>query len=271
MLFVCQETLMIQLTSYEKVLYSTWPPFKIMWKLNWIIQADLYGPVIRMIFLHRVHLKLNVHSFLFLSSSNMHFHHFTDSYIEISRFYQGYIDNEINLNRDGSCQQTCEEYTETRHYHCADGSFCEYLTEPQKSNLICNGTVFNCQYFDGSFNICPAVFVFHITSMVWNQLRLTFKTWFFSVTIEIQAKSSSQRYKFIEYDDGRTIGGESDCNNWHTVRMESWWNWFVHCSNCFCYCEEPGEKDSDRFFSLRSAISNTKENKYLPMITIAFK
>lgn len=90
-------------------------------------------------------------------------------------------------------------------------------------------------------------------------MYLSWKTF---IPIDMQDENSVRRYKFLEYDDGRTVGGENNCNNLHTIRAESWWNWFVHCSNCFCYCEEH-EDNSDRFFSLRPILSNTKENKYL--------
>ncbi|XP_055324718.1 uncharacterized protein LOC129579094 [Sitodiplosis mosellana] len=156
-----------------------------------------------------------------------------DSYIEITRFYQGIVENEINLNPEAKCQQTCEEYTETKHYHCAEDSFCDHLTDPLlKSKLICNGTILNCRHLDSSFNICPA------------------------------EESSARRYNFLEYDDGSALGGESNCNRLHVVRANSWWSWFVHCSNCFCYCDEPGIQ-SDRYFSLRSVVSNTNENKVI--------
>lgn len=85
---------------------------------------------------------------------------YIDSYIEISRFYQGYIDNEINLNAEGTCRQKCSDYVHTKHYHCAENSFCSETLEPwAKSKLICNGAVYNCQYFDADLNLCPAVSV----------------------------------------------------------------------------------------------------------------
>lgn len=84
--------------------------------------------------------------------------HFTDSFIEISHFYQGYVDNEINLNSEDNCRKSCDEYTITRHYHCADETFCagrENQKEIAKS--ICNGSVLNCQYMGGDLSFCPAV------------------------------------------------------------------------------------------------------------------
>lgn len=84
--------------------------------------------------------------------------HFTDSFIEISHFYQGYVDNEINLNPEDNCRKSCDEYTIARHYHCADETFCagrENQREIAKS--ICNGSVLNCQYMGGDLSFCPAV------------------------------------------------------------------------------------------------------------------
>ncbi|XP_031621011.1 uncharacterized protein LOC116339330 [Contarinia nasturtii] len=120
------------------------------------------------------------------------------SFIEISRFYQGYIENEINLNPEGNCRQTCDEYTETKHYHCAENSLCANLHDPsQQSKLICQGTIRNCQYIDGSFNICPT------------------------------EEGSMQRYKFLVNDDGSVFGGEKNCNHLHTIRAKSWWSWYI--------------------------------------------
>lgn len=81
-----------------------------------------------------------------------------DSYIEITRFHQGYVDNEVNLNVEGNCQQTCSDYINTKHYHCGENTLCRESLEPwEQSKFICRGAVHNCQYFDGDLSICPAV------------------------------------------------------------------------------------------------------------------
>lgn len=135
--------------------------------------------------------------YLFFTFVNLFFFSI-DSYIEISRFYQGYIDNEINLNPQAKCLQTCEEYTETKHYHCAEDSFCEHLTDPKlKSKLICNGAVLNCRYFDSSFNICPAVHsnvLIKYYTMVLKMLKLIV---FFFLIIENRRKALSDDTNFL--------------------------------------------------------------------------
>lgn len=75
-----------------------------------------------------------------------------------------------------------------------------------------------------------------------------------------QYEHSPRRYNFLKYDDGDVFGGGNECRNSNVIRTESWWSWLVHCSNCFCYCDEPGAY-SDRYFSLRAIVSNTNENR----------
>lgn len=103
----------------------------------------------------------------------------SDSFIEISRFYQGYIDNEINMNREGNCRQTCSDFTKTKHYQCAEKTYCRGSLEPwEQSKLLCKGEITNCQYFDGNLKICPAVSVF------WKHPLLNF-IFFFDIYISI--------------------------------------------------------------------------------------
>lgn len=83
---------------------------------------------------------------------------FPDSFIEISHFYQGYIDNEINLNSEGNCRKSCDDYTIARHYHCADDTFCAGRENQwDTAKTICNGSVIKCQYMGGDLSFCLAV------------------------------------------------------------------------------------------------------------------
>lgn len=82
----------------------------------------------------------------------------SDSFIEISRFYQGIVENEKNLNPDESCRFSCSDFTRTKHFQCAENTFCRRSLEPwEQSKLLCKGEIVNCQYFDGNLKICPAV------------------------------------------------------------------------------------------------------------------
>lgn len=105
-------------------------------------------------------------SFSFKTSNNISsnfslilFHEHIDTYIEISRFYQGYIDNELNLNNEDNCRLSCSDYTFTKHYECAEDTFCHKsnLSYPYKSKALCSGSVINCQFLDGDLNFCLAV------------------------------------------------------------------------------------------------------------------
>lgn len=73
-----------------------------------------------------------------------------------------------------------------------------------------------------------------------------------------QPEDSARRYDYIRLDNGELIGHESDCLT--ETESASWLRWFVLCSNCFCYCDEP-ESESVRHFSLRAVVSNVTENK----------
>lgn len=72
-----------------------------------------------------------------------------------------------------------------------------------------------------------------------------------------------RRYEAVIYDNGIQYGKDAvetydHCQN-TPVRSESWTSWFVHCSNCFCLCDE--QVNSDRHFSLREAVSDIDKNR----------
>lgn len=87
-------------------------------------------------------------SFLYLVST---------AYTEITNFLQGYVDNEANLNSEGSCTATCMDYVETRHYDCVSGSLCD-LAENRHESAKCDGIIRNCDVIDNSdLTICEIV------------------------------------------------------------------------------------------------------------------
>lgn len=70
------------------------------------------------------------------------------------RFLEGYIDNEINLNEDSSCGKICNDYTKTKHFHCADRTMCadpnpsHALNGLREENVICDGIIRDCRDID---------------------------------------------------------------------------------------------------------------------------
>lgn len=71
----------------------------------------------------------------------------------------------------------------------------------------------------------------------------------------------NRRYNYVKFKNGSLNGHDVLCFKAEQTELASWSSWLVNtCSNCFCFCDEPGEK-SDRYFSLREATSNINANK----------
>ena len=138
---------------------------------------------------------------------------------------QGYIVNEVDLNEDNTCKESCSAYSNSQEKSCFDKRFCS------QSRRCTKGRIYNCGFVEADSTVCTT--------------NLT-----------------GRRYDWVEYKSGRTFGQKSDCNQpGHTQhRVDSWWRWlFWHCSYCTCLCDEPGLK-SDRYVSLQSAMASTASN-----------
>ncbi|XP_015041040.1 uncharacterized protein orion isoform X2 [Drosophila pseudoobscura] len=145
------------------------------------------------------------------------------TYDEVTRLLQGYIENEVDLNNEETCRETCSFYQSTRSEGCYKDLYC--ARQPR-----CSGRLYNCQFVDSDMWVCPS------------------------------PKNSTRRYEYIEYENGRTLGQRANCVR-GTTKVDSWWRYlFWHCSYCFCMCDEQGLK-SDRFFNLREAVSDVKRNR----------
>ncbi|EDV34390.2 uncharacterized protein Dana_GF20993, isoform B [Drosophila ananassae] len=145
------------------------------------------------------------------------------TYDEVTRLLQGYVENEVDLNNEETCRETCDFYQSTR----AEGCFKEkYCARQQR----CSGRIYNCQFIDSDMWVCPS------------------------------PQNSTRRYEFIEYESGRVLGQRTKCHR-GTTKVDSWWRYLLwHCSYCFCLCDEQGLK-SDRFFNLRDSIADVKKNR----------
>ncbi|XP_034489780.1 uncharacterized protein LOC117793546 isoform X2 [Drosophila innubila] len=145
------------------------------------------------------------------------------TYDEVTRLLQGYIENEVDLNGDETCRETCSYYQSTRSEGCFKDKYC--ARQPK-----CSGRLYNCQYIDSDMWVCPSPL------------------------------NSTRRYEYIEYENGRVLGQRQNCGR-GTTKVDSWWRYlFWHCSYCFCLCDEQGMK-SDRFFNLRESVADVKQNR----------
>lgn len=81
----------------------------------------------------------------------------TGMYHQITRFIQGYVENEVNLNPDQSCSKTCSDYSDTKSYGCATDTVCADYQHIDQASTRCKGTVYNCDKVDDDLTICPVV------------------------------------------------------------------------------------------------------------------
>lgn len=75
-------------------------------------------------------------------------------YTSVTNFIQGYIDNEINLNKGMSCSGTCADSKLTKNYDCYNGTLCAH-TNFQKTK--CSGDIFDCDVIDSDGTACLVV------------------------------------------------------------------------------------------------------------------
>ncbi|XP_030758643.1 uncharacterized protein LOC115884266 [Sitophilus oryzae] len=146
-----------------------------------------------------------------------------ETYEEITNFLQGYIQNEIDLNSEGTCREDCAEYTYTKNHGCHENDHC-------MRQRNCNGRIVSCQFFDSDMWICNA------------------------------NPRTGRRYEYIEYENGKILGKKQSCPR-KLDKVDSFWRWFIwSCSYCFCLCDEHGIM-SDRYINMRSVLSDIKNNK----------
>lgn len=163
-----------------------------------------------------------------------------ESYTQLTNFVQGYVDNEINLNADGSCMPYCSDFKATKNYGCKAGTLCaaNYLDH---NKTRCLGSVRDCDYFGPSFTYCS------------NE----------------DDSDLNRRIDFVKLASGKLLGHiREPCD----VNFEAkpFMTWMATCRYCFCYCDAPGPR-SDRYFSLRDVTSNITENKVISGIRIVKK
>ncbi|XP_043229648.1 uncharacterized protein LOC122385438 isoform X2 [Amphibalanus amphitrite] len=147
------------------------------------------------------------------------------TYEQVTELLQGYMENEVDLNRDGTCNNNCAYYQHARREGC-------YM----KRNFMicghqrpCKGKVHSCRFFNADSTVCFAD----------------------------GTDGSHRRYNWIEFENGQKLGRVGRCSS--SRKVDSWWrNLFWHCSYCFCLCDDA--ETSDRYFSLQPAVADVAQN-----------
>lgn len=83
-------------------------------------------------------------------------HLLSDSYTEITNFIQGYIDNEVNFNQEGSCKETCSDYQLVEKPVCRNNTLC-ILNYLDKNKIRCDGKIRSCRFIESDMTMCPNV------------------------------------------------------------------------------------------------------------------
>jgi len=154
-------------------------------------------------------------------------HRENETFIQFTEVLQGYIVNEVDMNHDRTCKDSCSAYSNTQEKGCFDErDFCA------KAQRACaNGRIYDCGFVEADSTVCLS-------------------------------NSRGRRYDWIQYKSGRVLGHQkTDCDvkgqSLNTVN--SWWRWFVHCSYCTCLCDQAGY-NSDRYVSLHASLSDVDAN-----------
>lgn len=105
------------------------------------------------------HTKGNTQTDFYLDSPCIiHRQFLGETYVEVTQLLQGYVQNEVDLNPEGTCRESCSEYTYTKSHSCYQNLYC-------RQQRRCNGKIINCQFFDSDMWICPAVSLFYLFSI----------------------------------------------------------------------------------------------------------
>lgn len=87
-----------------------------------------------------------------------------ETYDEVTRLLQGFIENEVNLNSENTCTQTCDFYEVTNGTCTSDKEQKVLFCARQK---MCYGTILDCQFVDADMSVCLSVSLFHfIVSLI---------------------------------------------------------------------------------------------------------
>lgn len=99
------------------------------------------------------------------------------SYTEIVNFIQGYVDNEINFNREDTCGKQCSDFKHVDYHICRNSTLC-ILNYLDKNKTRCDGDIRSCEFIESDMELCPNVSVaqkplcFEYSTMVRNDLLI---------------------------------------------------------------------------------------------------
>lgn len=81
-----------------------------------------------------------------------------ETYAEVTRLLQGYIENEVDMNSEGTCRNDCGYYTLAESHDCFKDQFCA-------KQLKCKGRIIDCQYIDSDMWVCQSVSIHQLAPL----------------------------------------------------------------------------------------------------------
>ncbi|CAH0564645.1 unnamed protein product [Brassicogethes aeneus] len=155
-----------------------------------------------------------------------------ETYSEVTKLLQGFLQNEEHLNAEKSCWKSCDKYRVTRETGFGPAK-CE--------NRGCKGRVLSCQWVGKDVTICPS------------------------------SVHTSRRYDYLSLDDKKRLGAKIVCpNSQCSVTTHGGFLGIARCDYCLCICEET-DALSDRYISLRPVTTNVFNNMVVTGLRIAKK
>lgn len=111
----------------------------------------------------------------------------TEGYAQVTKFLQGYVDNELNFNQEDTCKNNCEDYTNIEHIRCADKTLC--AQNRRQDLVVCSGQIRDCRQIPSDeIEVC-------------------------------YTDNTIRRYHYLKYSDGKVHGNKpsTECSSINQV------------------------------------------------------
>jgi hypothetical protein len=75
------------------------------------------------------------------------------TYVRVTDFLQGYIENEVDMNKDATCTNTCGDYGNgwpATRGGCFEGPKLQFCSKQR----TCGGRIFDCKFVDADAWVC---------------------------------------------------------------------------------------------------------------------
>lgn len=70
----------------------------------------------------------------------------------------GYIENEVNMNTENDCKNSCTDYKLAENHVCFNGTYCDQQPPgPERERSICRGKIVDCDFIGSDFQVCKSV------------------------------------------------------------------------------------------------------------------